>query len=462
MIRINFDDVIPLLRPWIGAARWYRGTQVTDITCVASCALPTPANDTITFLHLLEVSGTLFCVPLTYSVNHEANSGLITVADGHLESGETISLAICDATEHRRGQDDLYQLLNGSFTSLYNPAIWVDNTGEELDLRLTPARNIHDLPAPASSHKLTSEQSNTSIIYRFDPVVENQPVGLICKLLRVVSPGHNPDVELQLALDDAGSHHVPKQYGSVAAAWPGTDHADLFVAQEFLAGSVDAWQVFLTDLNTHGPVMSAEQGERIVALGQITREIHNELRSSFGTSKADQIGVVNTLMERAQAAIAQVPELETLQAQIRTIYDATLALAWPETQRIHGDYHLGQVLDVPGRGWVALDFEGEPLRPLAQRTQPDMALRDVAGMIRSFDYAAGAAHKAGADAERCATWAQQATEKFLTGYGTLTETEHTILTALIIDKALYEVCYEAVSRPDWIDIPLAGVRKALS
>ncbi|USR79736.1 maltokinase N-terminal cap-like domain-containing protein [Arcanobacterium pinnipediorum] len=462
MIRIKFDDVVALLKPWIAAARWYRGSELTDLQCVASCALPTRAQDTITVIHLLDCDGTLFCVPLTYSLTRHDNSGLIGEAEGFDESGHGSTLTIYDATDHYQGQDDLYQLLTASFASLYDPPIWIDNAGAELDIHLNPARNIAELPQPTHAHKLTSEQSNTSIIYRFDPASPSQPVGLICKLLRVVTPGHNPDVELQGALDQAGSVHVANQYGSIAASWPGVDHADIFLSQEFLAGSVDAWQVFVTELSATGPIMTATQRERIGALGHMTREIHTQLRASFQTTQADQIAVVNTLMERAQAAFAQVPQLETFQIQIRQIYDATTALPWPELQRIHGDYHLGQVLDVPARGWVALDFEGEPLRPLAQRTQPDLALRDVAGMIRSFDYAAGVAHKDGADGTKCAQWARQAQEAFLDGYGLLSPAEHQILQALIIDKALYEVCYEAVSRPDWIDIPLAGIAKALS
>ena len=135
---------------------------------------------------------------------------------------------------------------------------------------------------------------------------------------------------------------------------------------------------------------------------------------------------------------------------------------WPRLQRIHGDYHLGQVLESPGRGWYALDFEGEPLRPLEERTREDLALRDVAGMLRSFDYAAGAAQLAGGDEARVQAWATAAKKAFLDGYGELGDEETILLEALVLDKALYEVVYEATERPDWLAIPLAGISRLAS
>jgi 1,4-alpha-glucan branching enzyme len=138
----------------------------------------------------------------------------------------------------------------------------------------------------------------------------------------------------------------------------------------------------------------------------------------------------------------------------------------PLLQRIHGDYHLGQVLDVPGRGWVLLDFEGEPLRPLAERSRPDLALRDVAGMLRSFDYAAGQARVQGtASAADTRAWAQACCDAFCDGYAAVSgrdpRQDDVLLRALELDKALYEVVYETRNRPDWLPIPLAAVDRLL-
>jgi predicted trehalose synthase len=131
-------------------------------------------------------------------------------------------------------------------------------------------------------------------------------------------------------------------------------------------------------------------------------------------------------------------------------------------QRIHGDFHLGQVLDVPGRGWVLLDFEGEPLRPLAERTQPDLALRDVAGMLRSFDYAAGSWEQTH-PGRSAASWADRARAAFLEGYaqesGRDPREDEVLLKALELDKALYEVVYEARNRPTWLTIPTTAIAR---
>jgi len=131
-------------------------------------------------------------------------------------------------------------------------------------------------------------------------------------------------------------------------------------------------------------------------------------------------------------------------------------------QRIHGDYHLGQVLEVPDRGWVLVDFEGEPLRPLAERTLPDLALRDVAGMLRSFDYVAGSWEQT--HSGRSATlWATRARTAFLEGYaeaaGRDPREDAVLLDALELDKALYEVVYEARNRPTWLSIPTAAIAR---
>ena len=144
--------------------------------------------------------------------------------------------------------------------------------------------------------------------------------------------------------------------------------------------------------------------------------------------------------QRFAAAREAVPALADRADDVEAVLRAGAAAPWPPLQRIHGDYHLGQVLDVPGRGWVLLDFEGEPLRPLAERTAPDLPQRDIAGMLRSFDYAAGSATVAAAEsghgdkpaggpaaagevagqaAELDAhhAWARRAREAFLDGYG---------------------------------------------
>ena len=128
-------------------------------------------------------------------------------------------------------------------------------------------------------------------------------------------------------------------------------------------------------------------------------------------------------------------------------------------QRIHGDLHLGQVLWVPGRGWIILDFEGEPMRPMHERAREDFPLRDVAGMLRSFDYVAGSVTQS--HGRSVAEWALGARRAFLDGYisrsGTDLRANRSLLDAFEIDKALYEAVYEARNRPAWLSIPLAAI-----
>ncbi len=120
---------------------------------------------------------------------------------------------------------------------------------------------------------------------------------------------------------------------------------------------------------------------------------------------------------------------------------------------------------MPGRGWVLLDFEGEPLRPMAERTRRDLALRDVAGMLRSFDYVAGSIRLDDPDCSPGAVreWAQNARAAFLDGYadasGTDLGAQRSLLAALELDKAVYEAIYEARNRPTWVSIPLRAITR---
>jgi predicted trehalose synthase len=165
-----------------------------------------------------------------------------------------------------------------------------------------------------------------------------------------------------------------------------------------------------------------------------------------------------------------VRALEPFTVAARTAADAVRYVdRAPDLQQVHGDYHLGQVLHSGSRGWILLDFEGEPLRPLSERTAPDLALRDVAGMLRSFDYAARHS-TVGLDPEdrrsvAAKAWAAACREAFLDGYaggGADDPRDHgVLLRALELDKALYEVVYETRNRPTWLGIPLGAVRRLL-
>ena len=172
------------------------------------------------------------------------------------------------------------------------------------------------------------------------------------------------------------------------------------------------------------------------------------------------VGAVLAQMRgRLDLVCAEVEQVAVHRDRLAALLDAAAEAPWPPLQRIHGDLHLGQVLASPEHGWVLLDFEGEPLRPLAERSLPDSPLRDVAGMLRSLDYVAGAValeHGAAASA-----WAASARRAFLAGWGAGDDgtARSAVLDAFEADKAVYEALYESRHRPAWLPIPLGALER---
>lgn len=360
--------------------------------------------------------------------------------------------------------------IDGPFDPAYTAALREMVTRGGRGLGPDSIADGHPTHAPNSSEPglqtatvLAGEQSNTSVIFRGD----EGTMPIICKVFRQLHGGLNPDIELQTALADAGSPHVPRAVGSIEGAWPdadgGTVRGSLAFAQEFLPGVEDAWRVAL-----HAAARGEDFRARARALGAATAETHLSLAQLFPTSPArpaDRAATAATWRRRLGIAITDVPEIAERREAIEAVYARAAEAEWPALQRIHGDYHLGQVLQVPGRGWVLLDFEGEPLRPMAERVRPDLPLRDVAGMLRSFDYVAGSIRLDHPDRspEAVREWAQRARRSFVEGYaatsgGTL-DVESPLLAALEVDKAVYEAIYEARNRPTWVTIPLRAIAR---
>ena len=326
--------------------------------------------------------------------------------------------------------------------------------------------------ADESSRVHTGEQSNTSIIFDAGP-----DAALVVKLFRLVHAGENPDVVLQTALTQVGNRSVPPMLGSLSATWvdphgshthsdePSTGH--IAFAQEFVPGVRDGWPLALEA--AAADISFADDAER---LGRVTAEVHTALADclpSRDASLGDIVGFVAGWYQRLAIAMSDVPELRELRPGIEAVYDAARESPWPPLQRIHGDFHLGQVLRRQTGEWLLVDFEGEPLRPLAERARVDSPLRDVAGMLRSFDYVVGSLRNTGAaaggtpviDVVARAAWARAAREAFLEGYtsssGLDLATHRTLLDAFELDKAVYEAMYESRNRPSWLPIPLAAV-----
>ena len=167
------------------------------------------------------------------------------------------------------------------------------------------------------------------------------------------------------------------------------------------------------------------------------------MEQTLGTAELDGGQIADDMVRRLDAAVAAAPALEPhrdlLAARFEKLRGRRLA-----AQRVHGDFHLGQTLLTPD-GWRIIDFEGEPLKTLAERRLPDSRWRDVAGMVRSLSYATSA--HAEPTAPETLAWAQRARDAFLD-----------VLAAYEADKAGYETVYETLNRPAWVDIPLSAIR----
>lgn len=332
----------------------------------------------------------------------------------------------------------------------------------DLAFRTTPDT---DLRTGGTSLVIGTEQSNTSFVYDED---------YVCKLFRRLEPGPNPDLEMSLALAEAGSSHVAAPYGWIDGTLDGTT-TTLAMLQTYLRTASEAWALAVTsvrDLYAEADLHPDEVGGDFAAesqrLGAATAEVHGDLARAFPTDTLDG-GQLRDLAQAMRARLEQtcdiVPQLEPYARGLAAAFDALGDLTGPvSVQRIHGDYHLGQVVRTD-HGWVLLDFEGEPIKTLTERRALASPLRDVAGMLRSFDYAARhllTEHPEGSQLEyRAREWTERNRSAFCRGYadagGVDPDENATVLRAFEFDKAVYEVMYEARNRPTWLKIPLASV-----
>jgi len=470
-------DLPPAVDGWVGGQRWFAGKAHSPVLqSIGQWALPTDEAGVRIACHLvLDTASrfsTLYQLPVTERTEPLPDtSALIAQTLG----SDGLPRYLYDAPHDPAYPAALVRfIITGASTPAGDPAgdpAGVAARGELLRVHQAPADGPGDLGrhTVTASRVLSGEQSNTSII--IDVADESGRPGrpVILKVFRVVAAGSNPDVSVQSALAGAGSRFVPQPIGAVSGEWttplsPTRHSGHLVFAQEFLPGVEDAWRVAL-DAAATGTDFSAPAH----ALGVATAAVHRDLDRVFPTV-ASTPDVVNqlclTMRERYRLAAREVPELAAHREAIESVFARAQAATWPHLQRIHGDYHLGQVLDVPGRGWVLIDFEGEPLRPLAERSLPDIPLRDVAGMLRSFDYVgATIAMRDPAAGPAAIEWATTARAAFLQGYhqegGTAPDGtgQEPLLAAFELDKAIYESIYESRNRPSWLPIPLRAVRR---
>ena len=455
---------IELVQGWMGAQRWYAAKgQQPKLRLLATWRLDDPEGEVgVETLVVADEAGpepVVYQVPLTYRGEPLGSADHALV--GTMEHSVLGHRWVYDGPHDPVYAAQLLELLQGRVRAQSSK---VTGAVEE---------SVVGVPQPSwgtevhvrTSRVLSGEQSNTSVILDGD-LPDGHHTPLIVKVFRMLSPGDNPDVVLQGALVDAGSRRVPAVVGSVTGHWPhpGTEgdqpaSGHLAFAQEFLPGVEDAWRVAL-----HAAEAGTDFAEPARALGEATAEVHRTLAGALGTEPTshEQVAtIVDEMRARFEAAVAEAPELEDVRGPVDAVLRAAVDAHWPALQRIHGDYHLGQVLHSPERGWVLLDFEGEPLRPLSERSLPDQWVRDVAGMLRSFDYVGGTREQADGGSAR--DWVTSAQQAFLDGYAARAGEDPRSLGALLaafeLDKAMYEVVYEARNRPGWVAIPLGAVRR---
>lgn len=440
----------PLLHEWLPRQRWFagKGRPITAFSLVSATEIlpvdPTGSADTGPgLLHLLvrvhqptmPAQPPIDCYQLLLGVRPALPPPLAPALIGRVTDGPLAGLSVYEGLHDPRLATLLLERLR--------------TPGRLGALRFD--RGTAPVPEGLAPRVLDTEQSNSSLVYGN---------AYILKIFRRVFPGTNPDLELPLALSGEGCDRVPAPVAWFEAATP--ELLTLGVLQPYLRGAQDGWQLALRALAT-GQDFTAEAH----ALGRATAEVHTSLAAALPTpalrgSRTDQLA--SAMVQRLEAAAHAVPELVPYVPGLRAAFDAVAALGrrgrgWA-TQRVHGDLHLGQTLRGTDGFWSLIDFEGEPARPLPERRSPQPPVRDVAGMLRSFDYAARSHRPWNAE------WAARCRDAYCDGYalaaGADPRDEPELLRAHETDKAVYEVLYEARHRPDWLPVPMAAIHRLAS
>ncbi|MET8815098.1 maltokinase [Streptomyces sp. NPDC004549] len=424
-----------LLLEWLPEQRWFAGKDrpVTDLTVLSMTELfPGCLHLLVNASHapLPTPGGTPppgDCYQLLLGLREEMAPRLERAFIGRAEEGPFKGLAVYDALHDPRSAHLLLERLR--------------RPGQAGPLRFEtdPATRV---PGGLAPRLLTAEQSNSSIVYGDS---------YILKVFRRIQPGVNPDLEVPGALAAQGCARVPAPVSWFSTTSP--HPATLGVLQPFLPDAADGWTLALRAL-ADGHDFAAEARE----LGSAMAEVHLALAEAFPVAGPGERGrTAEQMCARLDAAARAVPGLRPHVPGLRAAFAALASCdSGPPVQRVHGDLHLGQVLRA-GRDWFVIDFEGEPSRPLDERRAPQSPVRDIAGMLRSFDYAARQRRPWRPD------WAQRCREAFCAGYaaraGWNPREKHALLRAHETDRAVYEVLYEARHRPDWLPVPMAAIER---
>jgi maltokinase len=448
-----------LLRDWMPHQRWFggKGREWAD---VAETGFFLERDNPVLSVHRLRV---------TYTDGHE-ETYLVPVS-WHDHPTEELQHAFIGVVTYEGRELYGYDAMRDRdatvpwLTHLVN----ADTVGP---MHFHPA-GVAYIPEGLPGDVVSGEQSNTSLIYGDQAIL---------KLFRRLEPGLNPDVEVHAALRQTENVHIAPLLGHVEIddADPERPAATAAMLQTFVPNASDGWRLAtasVRDLYAEGDLHADEVGGDFAAdserLGAATASVHADMAQVLPTEPADPEwfrSLGEQMSSRLDEAIGVVPQLEEHADGLRRLYAAVGGSTERVVrQRVHGDLHLGQVLRT-ATGWIILDFEGEPARSLESRRELDSPLRDVAGMLRSFDYAARHMLVEQPDdpqrAYRAQEWAERNRTAFCSGYSAASGLDpcgdSPLLRAFEADKAVYECVYEARNRPHWLMIPLNSLSRISS
>ncbi len=441
------------LGDWILKQRWF-ASKAREVASFHVLELVTIEGDPELAIALVEVRfhpGTheLYQVPL----------GLRDAWDGEEITRDERGRVVYDALDDPECVLRLVRAIGDDATFGAEDARWCFRPAAPLPEPLEPVRTIG------------VEQSNSSIVLGDRTIL---------KVYRRIEPGPNPELELLRFLTARGYPHIAH-----LAGWYEHDgrlvDATLGLLQEFLPGAQDGWALALDGFERDGGQALLDD---LAELGRVTGELHATLASdasdpTFAPEEPSMESLallVATIDEEIERLFVELPDDERVapvrgrgeEVRERVRMYGQLGSAG-RIIRTHGDYHLGQTLRTE-RGWVVLDFEGEPARSLPERRRKRSPMRDVAGMLRSFSYAAaGVQLLRGVEAP--AAWEGEARKRFLAGYRETVDpallppspdaTER-LLSIYELEKAVYELRYELNNRPDWVGIPVAGIMRLMN